>query len=29
VHDFQAFGEALTDKLINEIAEKSTSRRNG
>ena len=29
VHDFQAFGEALTDKLINEIAEKSTQRRNG
>ena len=29
VHDFQAFGEALTDKLINEIAENRTQRRNG
>ena len=29
VHDFQAFGEALTDKLINEIAERRTNRRNG
>lgn len=29
VHDFQAFGEALTDKLVNEIAQNGPGRRRG